>query len=505
MSSKECVACLVILTAVSVAALGLADPAAAQTWTPTGSMNFTRSAHQATLLLDGRVLVSGGGDASNFAIPQAETFDPIAGTWSVTGSNIGARFDHAAVLLQDGRALVVGGVLASFFCSFNNTGEIYDPALGTWSSTPNLPTAVGTGASAVRLLDGRVLVAGGGNRCGGVFAAAALFDPVMGTWASTGSMTTGREFHSAALLSDGRVLVAGGVAPGGIFDSVATAEIYDPAMGMWTAVGSMATARSTSCNGYMQSYLARLANGDVLAAAADRTVPPFGCIFIQSRLLTGAAEVFNPGSLSWTSTGAMSVARASTTLTPLNDGRVLVAGGSDLATTVFASAELFDPATGTWFTTAALNAPRSTHTATRLADGRVLVAGGGVGSPATLTATAEIYDPVIEVGIDIKPGSFPNSINPRSRGVIPVAILTTGAFDATTVDPSSVKFGPNLATPVRAALQDVDGDGDADMILHFRTQDTGIMCGDTAASLTGETAGGQTIAGADSVRTAGCP
>ena len=107
--------------------------------------------------------------------------------------------------------------------------------------------------------------------------------------------------------------------------------------------------------------------------------------------------------------------------------------------------------------------------------------------------------------IDIKPGSTPNSINPRSKGVIPVAILTTDTFDATTVDPTTV-FGPTgtEAVPVQVALDDVDGDGDTDMILHFNTQDTGIQCGDTSASLTGETFSGQPITGADSIRTAGC-
>ena len=116
------------------------------------------------------------------------------------------------------------------------------------------------------------------------------------------------------------------------------------------------------------------------------------------------------------------------------------------------------------------------------------------------------------VEIDIKPGSDPNSINPASKGVIPVAILTTSTaagesvdFDATTVDPETVWFGPegDEASFVHYALEDVDDDGDIDMILHFRTLETGISSGDTEATLTGDTFGGIHIEGTDSVRTVG--
>jgi hypothetical protein len=117
----------------------------------------------------------------------------------------------------------------------------------------------------------------------------------------------------------------------------------------------------------------------------------------------------------------------------------------------------------------------------------------------------ESTEPPDCVGIDIKPGSEPNSINSKSQGVIPVAILTTDTFDASTVDPSLVLFGAtgSEAAPVQSALEDVDGDGDIDMILHFKTQETGIQSGDISASLTGGTFSGQIIQGSDCIKTVG--
>ena len=113
--------------------------------------------------------------------------------------------------------------------------------------------------------------------------------------------------------------------------------------------------------------------------------------------------------------------------------------------------------------------------------------------------------PRTSVAIDIKPGNLSNSINPRNKGAILVAVLGSGEFDATQVDSSTVRFGPGNASPVRdGRVADVNGDGYPDMLFHFSTQTTGMTCGSDSASLSGKTFSDQTFEGSDSIRTVGC-
>jgi hypothetical protein len=109
--------------------------------------------------------------------------------------------------------------------------------------------------------------------------------------------------------------------------------------------------------------------------------------------------------------------------------------------------------------------------------------------------------PGLLVDVDIKPGSFPSSINLKSKGVTPAAILTTDAFDASTVDPTTVRFN-TLVPAVKWSLYDCDHDGDLDLVLHFDTQDLVMVLspGDTEATLTGETFDGTPIGGIGDVR-----
>jgi hypothetical protein len=116
---------------------------------------------------------------------------------------------------------------------------------------------------------------------------------------------------------------------------------------------------------------------------------------------------------------------------------------------------------------------------------------------------------VVEVDIDIKPGGDPNPVNcGAGNAVIPVAILTTPDFDATTVDHATVRFAGAAETHGKPGApkrheEDVDGDGDVDLVLHFRVGETDLDCDSTEATLTGETFDGTPIEGSGPLKMVG--
>jgi hypothetical protein len=190
-----------------------------------------------------------------------------------------------------------------------------------------------------------------------------------GTWANTGNMKVSRAGHSATLLPNGQVLIAGGENSSA---GLTSAELYDPTTGKWTLTGSMATGR------YAHSAVL-LPSGEVLVAGGIVSTNIKGIVSYSA-----AAELYNPSTGQWTTTGSMAAPRFAHGVALLQNGQVLVAGGAN-ASGFLASAELYEPSTGKWTETGSLTYARSTH-ATLLQSGQVLMAGGSVTGN-----TAELY------------------------------------------------------------------------------------------------------------------
>ena len=349
---------------------------------PTGSLQTARGFQTATLLGDGRVLAAGGAHRATDThciggIASAEVYDVGLGAFAPAGALTAARYAHTATLLQNGKVLVAGGFGDTSDCQdvgvqAQNTAELYDPATSSFNKTGNMGLPRG-GHTATLLMNGKVLVAGGGDQGGGGTgsASAELYDPSTGAFTQTGSMAVARFRHTATLLQNGKVLIVGGI-PLNSANPTSTAEVYDPATGSFTVTGGMTTARE-------EHTATLLADGKVLIVGGES--PVTGSSDLQP---TATAEIYDPSTSSFSITGSMAEARSSQTATLLPGGTTLIAGGGDDNST----AELYDPTTSSFSITGGMEVGRSGHSATLLMDGSVLVVGGGSFFPI---ATAELY------------------------------------------------------------------------------------------------------------------
>jgi hypothetical protein len=311
------------------------------------------------------------GNATATSEPRIENdISNDAGVVNVVRRMTTQRAAHTATLLPDGKVLVAGGF------DGNGSGlasvEVFDPTTHTFASAASMSTAR-AGHTATLLPDGKVLVAGGYN--GSYLTGAELFDPATLTFRPAGRILTGRSGHVAALLNSGKVLLAGGVGTGWTF--LSDAELYDPASGTFTPTGGMATAR--------ESHTATvLKDGRVLITGGHKGRR--SAITIYS-----SAEMYDPGSGTFTSAGNLTVKRHKHDATLLADGRVLVTGGSDerdaRGGSAYRSAEVFNPAIGTFTPIGNMNEGRYKLQGTTilLGSGQVLIAGGA--------SKAEIFDP----------------------------------------------------------------------------------------------------------------
>ena len=369
-------------------------------WLDAGELREPRNATHAVVLGTDEVLVVGSDwscGASTDGSDSVEIGDPETGAWEKTASLSSPRDAPAVVALPDGGALLTGGAAGENigWSAFSST-YIFDPTTRSWSRSGLLNTAR-TATAAALLLDGRVLVAGG------MFLdrtspdpprpldTSELWDAGSATWTRTGGLAATRIGASAVTLLDGRVLVVGGVASQKSAPiHQASAEVYDPKSGRWSSAGTLATARGDF------ALVALSDGGAIVAGGRDMTA--------YAPLAT--VERFDPASNTWAPARGLPVAVARAAGIGLVTGSVLLAGGNTFSVDqidanagtfgagLTADTWLFDPEVGGWTATAPMPRPRAGASAVLLPDGTVVLAGGyadeGYGTPSCPHADPQV-------------------------------------------------------------------------------------------------------------------
>ncbi len=267
------------------------DPTA-DAWTTVAPMSTVRIRHTATALPDGTILVVGGGttQGSSPTSPTevVERFDPQTRRWSRAAPLRPGRESHTATLLPDGRLLVTGGYTGEQG-SYRETAlaALYDPRTDTWAAAGSMAVPR-IGHQATLLRDGRVLVTGGTRyeTAGRItYAEAEIYDPATNRWMPTAPLLTARRFHGAVPLPDGRVLVVGGVGPIGGDEmeaaSLTSAELYDPARNLWAPAAPL--LRPTSQRALLLRDGRVLVGGQLYAPTPE----PTACFAATGRCVRG--------------------------------------------------------------------------------------------------------------------------------------------------------------------------------------------------------------------------
>lgn len=336
-------------------------------------------------------------NAAGSASTQVRMTVTSRGSWSSVAPIVPGRHYHSVSSLSDGKVLAVGGFTAG---GVTTSAALYDPANDTWTPAASMLSARYDHTATV-LADGRVLVVGGQPSVNASMASVEIYDPVSNTWTAAASMSEPRVRHSATVLPDGSVLVIGGYSAGGSLSFSDTAERYDPASDTWTRLNT----RLSAARGQHAAELLPGGNTILLAGGVNRqgfvvgaelfavddsgpSRPAGGGVsgnVAQSvRLADGSVLVtsdsgstawrFHPATTAWT-TSTYAANRSLPTMTALADGRVLLAGGSSLAT-----AEIYNPDANVWTDAASMLTARRASAATLLPDGSVLVVGGFSGT-----------------------------------------------------------------------------------------------------------------------------
>lgn len=334
--------------------------------TTANSMSTARGDFTATLLSSNSlVLVAGGTTDGTAVVATAELYDPATNTWRATGAMTTARRGHTATLLSNGKVLVTGGTDGK---AVLKTAEIYDPATGQWTATPTTMRFTRRWHTATLLTDGTVLIVGGivGSETVGVVTTdgskiTEIFDGSTFT-SVTSQLPSAIQGHTATLLSNGSVLIAGRNNADGLAGAQTTA-IYDY---------PRAVAGSTAANWYSGPPMSNGRYNHAATRLADNRVMVSGGFLsgITTELFTLSTGAITSGSNygSWTPGPNMTTAKALHTTTLLRSGAVMAIGGYN-GTSTLTSIEVLNSAISAWSTLPhSLSTGRAMHRSTLLSN-----------------------------------------------------------------------------------------------------------------------------------------
>lgn len=301
-----------------------------ETFSTTASMQYARVYHTATVLSDGKVLITGGSTPETNEAPTntAELFDPTTESFTLISNNMNVpRKKHTATLLQSGKVLITGGI-NSDQSNVDNTAELYDPSTRSFTLVTASMNSERNQHRANILSSGKVLVTGGSDGKSTVNTTE-LYDPSTGSFTSSGNMTYSRAEHSTCVLEDGKILVVGGT-------NSAQIEVYDPDTATFTEITSFEYDEEyTSIN---NPIAVTLNNGLVFIAGG-------GIIDINNfnGYSSYSSNFFDPSICEISFAGAMNYERQIHTGSLLDSGKVLITGGNETTTNVTNTAEIFAP------------------------------------------------------------------------------------------------------------------------------------------------------------------
>lgn len=327
------------------------------------TMHVPRTGHRLVTLSDGSVLALGGQDLAGSGVVAVERYDPVSALWKPAGTLPFQPLQAAVLLPSSGKVLVAsaaaelrlydpttqtftsGGQFATLtkleqlqvlldgrvFASDGKRVELLQPETGVWSASAAALVDHAYGGSFTLMANGNILAAGGAAGGSSTIADSEVFDPSLGKWTSAGRLATSRTNHTSTLLPNGKVLAVGGSTGSTAhycacgWSAVAQAELFDPATGVWSSAGSLATRRQGFSVTLLPTGQVAVAGGNIWNEVDSLPTGGFGT---KLPLTLGSVEAYDPSTNAWQPWGTLLSPRSGHAAVLMTSGKLLVSNGA---------------------------------------------------------------------------------------------------------------------------------------------------------------------------------